>query len=306
MVTIDLTSPAPAPQDTLDGLPRRLSLTLAELQLLAKRAGGAPLPFDVAAPVQASGLASRLGQTRLGAEDAAFQQASASSPDAEQSLRRRGLVSGSVNASVAGALGVLAAPDLAVDIDVSVAGDRARAWHRRSGDAVVSLATADGLVHELAWFGVDQWADELGRVLTLPTDHGTRPSGVPEQATLPFELLDAGSEAARSGRSDLLTAITARHLPGTRDADGAPLDSATASALVSALVTETQGRARLMVARASAPVTRVGVVSLVLLADGWRILAARRDGDQHLVDIRALQPSCLASQLAPVIAEVQA
>lgn len=306
MVTIDLTSPAPAPLDTLDGLPRRLSLTLTELHLLAERAGNAPLPFDVTDPAPTSGLAGRLGQTRLGADDAAFRRAVEGLTGAEESLRRRGLFDGTVDATVAGALGLLATPDLALDIDVSIGGEHVRAWHRRSGQAVATLATADGVVHELAWFGVDQWADELARVLTLPGDHGTHASQVPGSVTLPFELLDAGSEAVRSGRTDLLGAIAERHLADTRDADGRPLDLATATATVSALVTETQGRARVMVAHTTDPVHRVAVLSLVLLTDGWRVLAARRDDDLHLVDVASVQPTCLSALLAPVIAEVQA
>lgn len=306
MVTIDLTAAAPAPQDTLDGLPRRLSLTLPELQLLAQRAGGAPLPFDLREQRTTSGLSSRLGPTSATGAAAAFTSALAGLPEAEESLRRRGLITGPVDAAVAGALGVLATPDLAIDVDVSINGDRAHAWHRRAGDAVSALATADGLVHELAWFGVDQWADELGRVLALPVDFTSAESGVPADVTLPFELLDAGSEAARAGRTDLVSAMAARHLAHTADSTGQPLDLAHATAVVTSLVRETQGRARLMLARTTGSVNRVGVVSLVLLADHWRVLAARRDGDHHLVDVRTLQPGCLASVLAPVLAEMQA
>lgn len=306
MVTIDLTTAAPAPQDTLDGLPRRLSLTLAELRLLAERAGGAPLPFEVREPSNNSSLSTRLGPTSATGAAAAFTGALADLPDAEESLERRGLTSGPVATSVAGAIGVLATPDLAIDIDVSIDGQRAHAWHRRSDNAVAALATADGLVHELAWFGVDQWADELSRVLTLPTDFVAAESSVPGDVTLPFELLDAGSEAARAGRTDLVAAMASRHLTDTADGDGEPLDLAAASAVVQALVSETRGRARLLVARTTGPVHRVGVVSLVLLADGWRVLAARRVGDLHLVDVRALRPGCLASVLAPVLAEMQA
>jgi len=50
MPMIDLGSPSPAPVDLLDGLPRRVALTLPELRFVAERAGGAPLPFDVSAP----------------------------------------------------------------------------------------------------------------------------------------------------------------------------------------------------------------------------------------------------------------
>ena len=54
MPTIDLSAPSSAPEavvanviGTLEGLPRRLALTLVELQYLAVQAGDAPLPFDV-------------------------------------------------------------------------------------------------------------------------------------------------------------------------------------------------------------------------------------------------------------------
>ena len=39
--TIDLATPPPAPAGTLQGLPRRVALTLPELRLLAEKAGGA-------------------------------------------------------------------------------------------------------------------------------------------------------------------------------------------------------------------------------------------------------------------------
>ena len=48
MPTIDLSTPPPPPATLLDGLPRRVTLTLPELRLVAERAGGAPLPFELA------------------------------------------------------------------------------------------------------------------------------------------------------------------------------------------------------------------------------------------------------------------
>ena len=47
MVTIDLTTPPAPPATFLDGMARRLALTLPELRLVADLAGGAPLPFDL-------------------------------------------------------------------------------------------------------------------------------------------------------------------------------------------------------------------------------------------------------------------
>src|SRR6266540_3650489 len=104
MATVDLSAaPATPPADfgTLEGLPRRLALTLAEPGVL-------------------------------------------------------------------GAIGLLAKASLAVDLDVTVDGTRAKAWHRHTGSAVATLATADGLVFELAWFEPAQWAGELARGAAVP------------------------------------------------------------------------------------------------------------------------------------------
>ena len=72
MVSVDLGTPPAPPASVLDGLPRRLPLTLPELRLAAERAGGAPLPFEMAAPTTTTPLEDRLGQTRGGTEEAAY------------------------------------------------------------------------------------------------------------------------------------------------------------------------------------------------------------------------------------------
>ena len=74
MPTVDLATPPPAPAGTLQGLPRRVALTLPELRLLAERAGGAPLPFDVAESASPGGnpLENRLGRSRAGSDAEAF------------------------------------------------------------------------------------------------------------------------------------------------------------------------------------------------------------------------------------------
>ena len=92
MVSVDLgTSPAP-PASVLEGLPRRLPLTLPELPLAAERAGGAPLPFEMAAPTTTTPLEDRLGQTRGGTEEAAYAAAIGALHDLSASLERRGLL----------------------------------------------------------------------------------------------------------------------------------------------------------------------------------------------------------------------
>ena len=69
MVTIDLTTPPPPAASFLDGLPRRLALTLPELRHVADLAGGAPLPFDLVEAAGPDGLEGRLGQSRGSLED---------------------------------------------------------------------------------------------------------------------------------------------------------------------------------------------------------------------------------------------
>lgn len=311
MPTIDLTAPPMVPAGTLEGLPRRVALTLPELRLLAERAGNAPLPFDTdkldpgQPGEQVGALASRLGQTKVSADDQAYLSAVATLHDPTESLSRRGLLTDEFpDQGVAGALGLLAAPAVALDLDVVIDQVRGRAWHRQRDDAVATLATTDGLVFELAWFHSGQWAGELGRVPALPNDLGLEPSAAPELVDLPYELLDAGAEALRTGRSDLLGTIVAHHSGQVTGPDGATVDDAAVTALVSALVAETRGRLRALVADIDAGGAVVGVVSWVLLADGWRQLRAHQTGDAQRVEIRRVQPAELAATLGPVLVEV--
>ena len=166
MPTIDLTTLTAVPQSTgdsvpqedagaIDAAPRRIGLTLRELQYAAHLAGDAPLPFDVAQPQQVDAMQARLGQSPAALEDQAYRAVIDGLHDPEDALARRGLVSdGVLDAGVAGAIGLLAAPRLALDIEVAMAGIQAKIWHRQVGPAVASLATVDGIVFELAWFPV--------------------------------------------------------------------------------------------------------------------------------------------------------
>lgn len=306
MPVIDLSAPAPAPAGLLDALPRRAALTLPELRLVAERAGGAPLPFDLVQPASGGDLDDRLGRSRQSVEDEAYAAALAALHEPAASLTRRGLMNGDVvDPALAGAVGLLATPALALDLDVAVDGVHAKAWHRQAGDAVATLATADGIVFEVAWFPVDRWAVELARVAVVPEDLSLHDSAVPPAVDLPYDLLDAAGEAARAGRSDLLPVLVSQDAGGVRDDGGAPVPEAEVAGLLTALATETRGRLRALVADVSGEETTVaGVVSWVLLADGWHALRPHREGTQQRVEVRRVEPGDLAAVLAPVLAEV--
>ncbi|HEY1134271.1 MAG TPA: hypothetical protein VGE77_06810 [Nocardioides sp.] len=316
MTTIDLGVPTPTPLHLFDRLPRRVALTLPELRFCAASAGDAPLPFILTTDDATSGgpgapgadaLADRLGSRPADDDDTAYRDALATLHEPVESLTRRGLVTADgVDRGVLGAIGLLAAPRIGVDIDVTAAGARAKAWHRQADGAVATLATADGLVFELAWFDGEAWPDELRRIAGVPEDVPLGPSALPESVDLPYELVDAAGEALRSNRSDVLPAIVAQHTGEVVDGAGRVLSDGEVLTVVQALHDETQGRVRAMVADVGTGSTTVGVVSWLLLADGWHALRPHRDGDQHRVAVTRVEPGDFPAALAPVLAEVTA
>lgn len=309
---MDLSTPPPATTGLLDALPRRVTLTLPELRYAAGLAGNAPLPFDLreqadAAAPSRPGLEGRLGQSRGSSQDDAYAQALASLHEPEDSLTKRGLiVDGALDESLAGALGLLATPDVAVDLDVSIDRAHAHAWHRAAKGAVATLATVDGIVFELAWFSAEAWGDELGRVAGLPEDVTLRGTALPDVIDVPFELLDTASEAVRSGRSDLLPVLAGQH-SGAATADGEPIGDAELTSMLSALAVDSRGRLRALGADVSGDeTTLVGVVSWVMLADGWHSLHPHRDGSDNRVTVRRVDATDLSGDLAFVLSEVTA
>jgi hypothetical protein len=304
--TIDLSSPPPPPGDTLDALPRRVALTLHELRLVADRAGGAPLPFDVRSPGEAPAIEDRLGQSPGTTQHQAYAEVLDSLRDPETSLGRRGLITdGAVDDGLLGAVGLLATPDLAVDVDIVAGSVQAKSWHRQAGGAVATLATVDGIVFELAWFPNSQWSGELGRVAALPEEVGLDESGVPAAVVLPYELADAAAEAMVGSRADLLPVLAAQHSGLVLDATGAALSDAEVVSIVAALSSEARGRLRALVADVSGDTTTVvGVVSWTLLADGWHALRPQDAEGDLRVDVRRVAAADLGAELAPVLTAV--
>lgn len=314
MTVVDLTTtPAPAPAGLLDGLPRRVGLTLPELRHAAALAGGAPLPFDEASPAgpESDRLGTRLG-TRLGggpgrpsaSPEPAYDTVLAGLPDPATSLARRGLLADGLDTGLAGALGLLATPRLAVDLDLAVDGIAVRSWHRQRGEAVALLSTADGLLFELVRCHTSQWADELTRVATVPDADPAGPgvrtarSGV----LLPFELADAAAEAVAAGRADLLPTLIAQTGP-MLDLDGEPRDDEHALAMLETLTGAPRGRLRALATDVSSPdALPVATVSWMLPRDRWMALSAdERPGWLRMAPAGA---SDLAVALAPALAAV--
>jgi hypothetical protein len=308
MVTIDLTTPPTPPASFLDAMARRLALTLPELRLVAELAGGAPLPFDLRpedGPTSDAGsLSGRLGQSRGSVEDSAYADALRTLHDPHDTLRRRGILTDEgADPGIVGAVGLLATPRLALDIDVAAGATQVKAWHRQDGGAVASLSTCDGIVFELAWFPVDQWTTELARVTAVPDDLPLSTSQVPALLDVPYALADSIGEALRSGRADLVPVLIG-HAAGEVLADGDVLGDAEAAAALSAVHSEGRGRLRILAAEVSERDTAaVGVVSWVLLRDGWHSLTPRHD-DGARVAVARVDPDALATELAPVLAQV--
>ena len=165
MATIDLGPPRPTPHDLLDGLPRRVALTLPELRFAAIRANGAPLPFDLRESDEGDGgLDDRLGGSRGSPEQAAYAEALARLHDPAASLSRRGLLVGGpddgvVEEGLVGAIGLLATPTVAIDLDVAAGrrpGQVVAPAERRRGRGAVDAGRAGlraGVVPDLGLGG---------------------------------------------------------------------------------------------------------------------------------------------------------
>lgn len=188
---------------------------------------------------------------------------------------------------LAAALALLGRPEAVVDLTLVRAigpPGRVTSWQARAGRRVTTVTAAGPGQVELAWFGVDHWADELARAVRLPpVDIQARRSGT----ELPYSLVVAAGAALRGGRDDLLAELVAGEvgLPG-----------ATAPLLRRL---HTSARGRLLAAVAGPAARRCGVLSWVLLPDGWWALEphAPRRGDPW-VSVRPVGPERLGEQVA--------
>lgn len=300
-------SPLAAPE-----LARSLPLSLAELVAAARLAGDVPLPFGY--DDSGTRLASRLavgdpGLARLQASVAEALPGGA----AEASLAdRRLLAGGRLVPEPAAALHTLAGGRSRVVVDLSARrpdGVRTlHCWLGVQGRLVARLATADGLLHELAWHDLGRWAPELARVATvdptLESAGGGPVPALPAHVSVPSALLVAAARAVADGRPELLDALVADH-PGAVRAGGPGrvrrVDAPGSCTLLRAAASPT---ARLRALATSGDPGRPGVrvVAWLRLGPSWHELVP---GPGATTRLRRRTPADLGPALAPYVTGVR-
>ncbi|GAA2139778.1 hypothetical protein GCM10009844_08850 [Nocardioides koreensis] len=296
---------APPDPEPVARLPRRFRLSRPAVEHLAARTD-TPLPWErrPAPPATA----------RLDAEPPAAAEPEPADPEGE--LRRSRLVTaaGDLEPEVAAAMAVFAAPEVLVDVDVSVRRAQApagfaqlHAWQRFRGGRVCSLSTAGGRMMELGWFDDDLWQVELARAVTVraPT---TRPSAPARVVDLPHELLLGSGEALRLHREDVLAELVRRHTGGVHaDDDPAALGVADTGEQLRLLHGASVGRMRTVVAGVGATGARkAGWVSWLLFPDGWRALTPYVHAGEARVRVHPVEPLRLGVEVARLVTGVRA
>ena len=245
-------------------------------------------------------------------------------------LRSQGLLTGEdpataeVEPEVVTAMRVLGAPEQTVWIDLTRSVPlevQLHAWQHARAEGLTTLATLDALHYELSWVAPSGWRTELTRAATVAQGTPEEGEPFPDEVLIGHELLVAGLEAVRAGRTEVLGELS--RLEGdTVRVDGRPVAPVEVAALLHRLDSETRGRLRASVglipeaggegARDTdreallAPPDQRGLVSWVLLADGWRALVPLTDSAEHLVAVRRAEPADLASAVADLLAELVA
>lgn len=307
-------SVAPAP---VDALPRRVTLSRGAVERLAGLTS-TPLPWDQL-PGESATSRALDPHPPVGAAKPA-----APGPDPGPELRALALSdeAGGLHPELPPALSVFGAPEVLVDIDVSVrrAGAprgfaQVRSWHRWRDARVTALSTAGGAI-ELAWFDDDAWQVELGRAVSVEVPQTDRePPALAVQ--LPHELLLGAGEAVRLGRDDVLTELVRRHAGDVR-IDGQEVAAGTVREQVRLLHAGSLGRMRTVVSGAEASVDagvgasvdaggtrRVGWVSWSLFADGWRALTPYVADRTAMVRVHPVEPPRLGVEVARLVTEVR-
>ena len=243
---------------------------------------------------------------------------------------------------LAHALQVLNGAEVSVDLEVSLGGATVRSWHHAAADVVTALSSANGVIYEVALLPVARWHDELERVVIplgqsdqaspvgapqadrasdgsplarlsgdgAPSDGG---ASVPDGLQVPLELLMAGVQALEEGKTDVVNELLGRYA-GQSTLPGAPaaLDDVEVLRHLQSL-SQASGRFRALVTSRnttndtttrSAMPAAAGVLSWVLLVDGWRHLNPIGTKADPQVRLDRVQPADLGPCLSPLIAQV--
>jgi hypothetical protein len=306
---VDLTAPAPA----ADTRPRRLPVTLAELDALAELLEHLPLPVRAAAPV-----GGRL-QDRM--EGGARVPDATEPADVRNSLRDKGLTVGStddqpddVPPAVRASLAALALGTPRIELRAVV--DRGgtpvplTAWFGVLGPVATGLGTVDGRTFELSFFGVEHLRAELVRALPAPVGGEPAPRLPAGGLRLPWEALTAATEAGERGRGELVQRLAQRVAAERPDLGLGAADVVRALGEVRAAL---RGRLRATVTGGRPPAEGtgaaetpgVGVLSWLLLGDRWHALAPVREPGRRDVLLRPVAAEDLPAQVAELVAEVR-
>ena len=312
MTTVALGAP-PSTAEQLAGLPGSVTLSRAALEHLAA-ASRIVLPWHVEPARSGRRLAEALGGA--GAEPPSDPQSqsqgrAATAPADE--LVEAGVTGrdGRPVPAVAAALLAFASAEVAVDLDLAATRPDAphgsaqlHAWHRLSGERVTTLTYAGGDRLELGWFGSAWWQQTLGRL--VPDDGTHRDEAAPGPGlVLPLAVWLGAGEALRTGRPDLLAVLLERHRGLVLDPTGVPCGPAETEHQVRLVHETARGRLRAVVA-GTGPRRRIGLVSWLRYADGWRALTPTAGRGGLAVRLDPVTPPRLGAEIARLVAGVRA
>jgi hypothetical protein len=184
--------------------------------------------------------------------------------------------------------------DLRVDLDLAVRRGpydaRLHARHELRGSTVHATATAGGEVEDIR-FDVRLWRSELARACRVPIPDDA-PAPPPDGLVLPWDLVVGTGATLGEHRPELYDELAAR-------AD---------SALRGPLRRLHAAVGRLRVVGTLPARTRIGWVTWVLHADGWRALTPYVDrgaaGSRAMLRLERRRPEDLAREVARWAAEV--
>lgn len=196
---------------------------------------------------------------------------------------------------------------LAVELDLGLTGSgtRLHAWQRWHDGHVTSVATALGSRVELASYDDAHWQAELVRALRMPLlpDPPTPPARVVE---LPLDLLLGTGEAL--ARPDVYDELVARAAGAVR-ADGCVLDLVSTHTQLRRLHGSVLARLLVVGSGRRGGASRIGWVSWLLFADGWRALMPRHAGAggarRAMVRLEPRRPEDLGVEVARWVSGVR-